>query len=96
MLEHIQYNHMVYRKTLRQVLHSLHFPPVDQQLLDRLATECRNEATLGNRKHNNLTPFARRKRSVSKVNKKSTSYATHVLRKMEGGGKRVHSNSQSV
>ena len=67
LLEHIQYNHMVYRKTLRQVLHSLHFPPVDRQLLDRLATECHNEAASATRNHNNLTPFARRKRSVSKV-----------------------------
>ena len=69
LLEHLQYNHMVYKKTLRNVLHSLHFPPVDQQLLDRLATECENEAAIAaTRNHNNLTPFAtRRKRSVSKV-----------------------------
>ena len=71
LLEHIQYNHMVYRKTLRQVLHSLHFPPVDRHLLDRLATECHNEAALATRNHNNLTPFARRKRSVSKVTQKA-------------------------
>ena len=69
LLEHLQYNHMVYKKTLRNVLHSLHFPPVDQQLLDKLATECENEAAIAaTRNHNNLTPFAtRRKRSVSKV-----------------------------
>ena len=69
LLEHLQYNHMVYKKTLRNVLHSLHFPPVDQQLLDKLATECENEASIAaTRNHNNLTPFAtRRKRSVSKV-----------------------------
>ena len=68
LLEHLQYNHMVYKKTLRNVLHSLHFPPVDQQLLDKLAAECENEAAIAaTRNHNNLTPFARRKRSVSKV-----------------------------
>ena len=93
--EHIQYNHMVYRKTLRQVLHSLHFPPVDRQLLDRLATECHNEAASATRNHNNLTPFARRKRSVSKVTEKALRFVTHAFRKTEGDGKRAPFNSQS-
>ena len=99
LLEHLQYNHMVYKKTLRNVLHSLHFPPVDQQLLDRLATECENEAAIApTRNHNNLTPFAtRRKRSVSKVHLENWIVLNRKLfRKMEGGGRRVLFSSPSV
>ena len=89
---------MVYKKTLRNVLHSLHFPPVDQQLLDRLATECENEAAIAaTRNHNNLTPFARRKRSVSKVHLENLIVLNRKLfRKMEGGGRRVLFSSPSV
>ena len=99
LLEHLQYNHMVYKKTLRNVLHSLHFPPVDQQLLDRLATECENEAAIAaTRKHNNLTPFAtRRKRSVSKVDLENLIVLNRKLfRKMERGERRVLFSSPSV
>ena len=99
LLEHLQYNHMVYKKTLRNVLHSLHFPPVDQQLLDRLATECENEAAIApTRNHNNLTPFAtRRKRSVSKVDLENLIVLNRKLfRKMEGGERRVLFSSPSV
>ena len=90
---------MVYKKTLRNVLHSLHFPPVDQQLLDKLATECENEAAIAaTRNHNNLTPFAtRRKRSVSKVDLENWIVLNRKLfRKMEGGGRRVLVSSPSV
>ena len=99
LLEHLQYNHMVYKKTLRNVLHSLHFPPVDQQLLDKLAAECENEAAIAaTRNHNNLTPFAtRRKRSVSKVHLENLIVLNRKLfRKMEGGGRRVLVSSPSV
>ena len=99
LLEHLQYNHMVYKKTLRNVLHSLHFPPVDQQLLDRLATECENEAAIApTRNHNNLTPFARRKRSVSKVHLDNFLFVLNrkLFRKMEGDGRRVLFSSPSV
>ena len=44
----------------------MHFPPVDQHLLDRLAAEVHGEVN-ASRNHNNLSPFARRKRSISKV-----------------------------
>ena len=83
---------MVYRKTLRQVLHSLHFPPVDRHLLDRLATECHNEAALATRNHNNLTPFARRKRSVSKVTLKDRCVCNKCVQ--ENGRRRKESPFQ--
>ena len=43
---HIQYNHMIYKKTVLEVLFNLHYPPVSKHMVEEMLDTCEDESNI--------------------------------------------------
>ena len=55
---HIQFNHMIYKEAVQQVIFNLHYPPLKDLLLDELIEMAEEEANKKNESNEQIfTPF---------------------------------------